>query len=167
MAPANKNANSTRGKTRMYMCRRCGLRHASPTGVNCPHVLPTRTAKRKLPTKIPVNKSKVPARPSAGRTADDSREGSVDTDTTAGVSRPIVESSSDDEPSPDEYVSPSPSTSRHEFESPPRAHPPETRRPLLPPVRASLKRYGQGAYRSYPGPNKMNARGEPSRDVEV
>ena len=36
MAPEKKTA-STQGKTRLYNCAPCGMRHAPPTGLACPH----------------------------------------------------------------------------------------------------------------------------------
>ena len=139
MAPS-KSTVSTRGKTRMYMCRSCGLRHASPTGVNCPHVSPSRTVKRKLPTKLPVTQSKATARPAVDVTDERSRDAPGRTYGAGRARRPLLDTSSDDESSPAECLTPSTLTPSEEVEQMPFANPPETSRPPESTSRGSSRR---------------------------
>ena len=37
MAPTVKTSTPARGKTRIYLCKACGIRHVTPTSANCPH----------------------------------------------------------------------------------------------------------------------------------
>ena len=36
MAPEPRSTSSTKGKARIYLCKPCGVRHATPTGLRCP-----------------------------------------------------------------------------------------------------------------------------------
>ena len=71
MAPVPRSTSPAKGKTRVYLCRPCNVRHAAPTGARCPIAKAVRGVpssskslglKRTAPRRSPVS-ANAPARP--------------------------------------------------------------------------------------------------------
>ena len=146
MAPTVRASTSTRGKTRIYLCRACGLRHVSPTGANCPHT------KRPIPV-APKTIAKRRGRPPLTRLA--ASPSSVSSDFTlplSGVVRRIDsaqtpgESSSDDDVELEDLLRSSQAPNRRAGApdtqmSPRPVQEEETGRPPVPTPRGSVLRH--------------------------